>query len=124
MKRRAFFHFSLGLGATLGAGSALATAGPLVWTSRTLNAMGTSMRLQLAHADAAQAERAMTRLTRIDVDQRALESQRAALATAESVRLGGAAVAARFQRNVRRLLATSPARRPRPATPTQKILKK
>jgi flagellar hook-associated protein 3 FlgL len=35
-------------------------------------------------AAAAQAERAMTRLTRIDVDQRALESQRAALATAES----------------------------------------
>jgi len=34
---------------------------------------------------------------------------RAALATAESVRLGGAAVAARFQRNVRRLLATSAA---------------
>jgi len=49
---------------------------------------------------------------------------RAALATAESVRLGGAAVAARFQRNVRRLLATSPARRPRPATSTQKIAKK
>lgn len=49
---------------------------------------------------------------------------RAALATAESVRLGGAAVAARFQRNVRRLLATSPATRSRPATPTQKILKK
>lgn len=35
-------------------------------------------------AAAAQAERVMTRLTRIDVDQRALESQRAALATAES----------------------------------------
>ena len=33
---------------------------------------------------AAQAERVMTRLARIDVDQRALESQRAALATAES----------------------------------------
>ena len=35
-------------------------------------------------AAAAQAERVMTRLTRIDVDQRSLESQRAALATAES----------------------------------------
>lgn len=35
-------------------------------------------------AAAAQAERVMTRLSRIDVDQRALESQRAALATAES----------------------------------------
>jgi glycosyltransferase involved in cell wall biosynthesis len=49
---------------------------------------------------------------------------RAALATAESVRLGGAAVAARFQRNLRRLLATCPASRPRGATPTQKMLKK
>lgn len=49
---------------------------------------------------------------------------RAALATAESVRLGGAAVAARFQRNVRRLLATCPAHSPRGANPTQKILKK
>jgi flagellar hook-associated protein 3 FlgL len=35
-------------------------------------------------AAAAQAERVMTRLNRIDVDQRSLESQRAALATAES----------------------------------------
>ena len=35
-------------------------------------------------AAAAQAERVMTRLNRIDVDQRALESQRAALTTAES----------------------------------------
>ncbi|MFO1193509.1 MAG: flagellar hook-associated protein FlgL [Rhodoferax sp.] len=35
-------------------------------------------------AAAAQAERVMTRLTRIDVDQRALEAQRAAIATAES----------------------------------------
>jgi len=35
-------------------------------------------------AAAARAERVMTRLNRIDVDQRALESQRAALATAES----------------------------------------
>lgn len=49
---------------------------------------------------------------------------RAALATAESVRLGGAAVAARFQRNVRRLLATSPATRSRGTTPTRKMLKK
>lgn len=49
---------------------------------------------------------------------------RAALATAESLRLGGAAVAARFQRDVRRLLATSPANQPRGATPGQKVLKK
>jgi glycosyltransferase involved in cell wall biosynthesis len=49
---------------------------------------------------------------------------RAALATAESLRLGGAAVAARFQRHVRRLLATCPATWPRGATPTQKMLKK
>lgn len=49
---------------------------------------------------------------------------RTALATAESVRLGGAAVAARFQRNVRRLLATHQATRPRGATPSQKMLKK
>jgi glycosyltransferase involved in cell wall biosynthesis len=49
---------------------------------------------------------------------------RASLASAESLRLGGAAVAARFQRNVRRLLATSPATTPRGTTPTQKMLKK
>jgi glycosyltransferase involved in cell wall biosynthesis len=49
---------------------------------------------------------------------------RAALATAESVRLGGAAVAARFQRNVRRLLATCPATTPSGTTSTPKMLKK
>ncbi len=69
MKRRAFFHFSLGLGASLAVGQVAAAAAgpseplsaqpPLCWTSRTLNAMGTSMRLQLAHTDAAHAERAL-----------------------------------------------------------------
>ncbi|AOF85401.1 glycosyl transferases group 1 family protein [Hydrogenophaga sp. RAC07] len=49
---------------------------------------------------------------------------RSALAGAESVRLGGAAVAARFQRNVRRLLATSPATTPSGTTSPPKMLKK
>jgi len=49
--------------------------------------IGTGQRVNRPSDDpvaAAQAERVMTRLARIDVDQRALESQRAALATAES----------------------------------------
>jgi thiamine biosynthesis lipoprotein len=57
----------LGLGSVLGAGAVgaaraahgLPASVPLVWISRSLNAMGTSMRLQLAHADAAHAERAL-----------------------------------------------------------------
>jgi thiamine biosynthesis lipoprotein len=76
MKRRAFLQ--LAMGCAVGAGSlgrmahadATATAGTsaatglgatsdLHWVSRTLNAMGTSMHMQLAHADAAQAERAL-----------------------------------------------------------------
>ncbi len=59
--------------------------------------------------------------------QRFLEDftwDRAALASAESVRLGGAAVAARFQRNVRRLLATCPATTPSGTTSPPKMLKK
>lgn len=60
MKRRAFMQWGLGLGGALRAGTAaLAVPAPLVWTSRTLNAMGTSMQLQLAHADAAFAEQAL-----------------------------------------------------------------
>jgi FAD:protein FMN transferase len=62
MKRRAFMQMGLGLGAGGMDGVARAqapTAGPLVWVSRSLNAMGTSMRLQLAHADAGVAEQAL-----------------------------------------------------------------
>lgn len=59
MKRRAFMHIGLGLGSVLAAGAASAAAAGLVWTSRTLNAMGTSMRVQLAHADASHAEQAL-----------------------------------------------------------------
>jgi thiamine biosynthesis lipoprotein len=57
MKRRTFMQ--MGLGSALGVAQATAGASPLVWTSRTLNAMGTAMRLQLAHTDAAQAEHAL-----------------------------------------------------------------
>ena len=66
MKRRSFMQFGLGMGAShlaLGAPAAAAPAaaetGALQWASRRLNAMGTSMNLQLAHADAAHAARAM-----------------------------------------------------------------
>jgi FAD:protein FMN transferase len=65
MKRRAFLQVGLGLGAALAAGAGVAGMPPapvperLVWRSRSLNAMGTSMRLQLAHADAARAEQAL-----------------------------------------------------------------
>jgi len=64
MKRRSFLQFGWGVGMGLGVGAfALATpasgSAGLHWSHRTLNAMGTSMTLQLAHADAAQAERAL-----------------------------------------------------------------
>lgn len=53
MKRRTFMQLGLGLGA------GLANAGALHWTSRTLNAMGTSMTFKVAHADGAVADRAL-----------------------------------------------------------------
>ncbi|RFO97302.1 FAD:protein FMN transferase [Rhodoferax lacus] len=70
MKRRAFMQ--LGLGSALGAVQASAGASPLVWRSRTLGAMGTSMRLQLAHTDAAQAEQALAAAI---ADIRSIEDQ-------------------------------------------------
>ena len=70
MKRRAFMQ--LGVGSALGAVQATTGASPLVWTSRTLNAMGTAMRLQLAHSDAAQAEQALTAAI---ADIRSIEDQ-------------------------------------------------
>lgn len=70
MKRRTFMHFGLGAGAALGAWSgampsavaAVAPAAqvPLVWGSRTLNAMGLTMSLQLGHPDAQTVEHALT----------------------------------------------------------------
>lgn len=64
MKRRTFMQSSWGLGAAwLGtqaqAGTAAQASTPLHWASRTLNAMGTSMRFQVAHADAGLTERAL-----------------------------------------------------------------
>jgi thiamine biosynthesis lipoprotein len=76
MKRRSFLQAGLGLGACGGlacvSGSALGVADAtgtdaeqpgaaagLQWSSRTLNAMGTSMALRAAHADAAHAERSL-----------------------------------------------------------------
>ncbi len=55
MRRRSFVQFGLGLGAAV----SRVQAEERVWASRTLNAMGTSMSLQVAHADAAHAERAL-----------------------------------------------------------------
>jgi thiamine biosynthesis lipoprotein len=74
MKRRSFLQLGLGAGLALAAGSTLAAnananagagagdpgaAAGLQWSSRTLNAMGTAMTLQLAHADATHATRAL-----------------------------------------------------------------
>jgi FAD:protein FMN transferase len=63
MKRRSFMQCSLGLGACLGTGAmalhARAVDAGLQWRSRTLNAMGTSMRFQVAHAKSDVAERAL-----------------------------------------------------------------
>lgn len=64
MKRRTFMQFSMGaavagaLGARV-ANAAASTGASLQWRSRTFNAMGTSMTLQLAHADGARAEQAL-----------------------------------------------------------------
>lgn len=64
MKRRTLLHLGLGLGATVAAGLvASRTPGnaqqDLQWASRTLTAMGTSMTLQVAHADTAVAVSAL-----------------------------------------------------------------
>jgi thiamine biosynthesis lipoprotein len=60
MKRRSFIQLGLGAGLAFAAANSTAAApASLQWHSRTLNAMGTSMTLQLAHADGAQAERAL-----------------------------------------------------------------
>lgn len=60
MKRRSFMQMGVGLGTvgvvgTMDTGHAAATA----WMSRTFNALGTSMTIRLAHADAALAHAAM-----------------------------------------------------------------
>ena len=64
MKRRTLLQLGLGLGATVAAGLvASRTLGDapqeLQWASRTLSAMGTSMTMQVAHADATLAVRAL-----------------------------------------------------------------
>ena len=71
MKRRGFMQLAWGLGAAAGtsqlggAAAAIASAADhpasavLVWASRTLNAMGTSMSLRAAHVQAGVAERAL-----------------------------------------------------------------
>jgi thiamine biosynthesis lipoprotein len=85
MKRRSFLQCGLGVGVGVGVGvgagiglGASTLAAPVVggaglqWRRRTLNAMGTSMTLQLAHADAALAERALDGAT---ADIRHIEDQ-------------------------------------------------
>jgi thiamine biosynthesis lipoprotein len=64
MKRRSVLQWGMGLGAAAAAGlvasRTLRNAAPeLQWASRTLTAMGTSMTMQVAHADGAQAVRAL-----------------------------------------------------------------
>jgi FAD:protein FMN transferase len=62
MKRRAFMSLALGTASGVVSG-ALTTASQasagLHWDSRSFNAMGTTMRIKLAHADAQQAARAL-----------------------------------------------------------------
>lgn len=70
MKRRTLLQLGLGLGAGCGLGAAASTS--LQWRSRTLNAMGTTMAFKVAHAQAAQAERALDAAV---ADIRALEDQ-------------------------------------------------
>lgn len=79
MKRRSFMQMGLGLGAGCLAASGVSTAhavalagADLHWASRTLNAMGTSMRFQLAHADGQVAERALDAAV---ADIRSIEDQ-------------------------------------------------
>lgn len=89
MKRRTWLQLGLGLGANLYLGPAALAAKPqaesdatspgamsgntpLQWRSRTLHAMGTTMTFRVAHAHAAQAERALDAAV---ADIRALEDQ-------------------------------------------------
>jgi thiamine biosynthesis lipoprotein len=80
MKRRTVLQLGLGLGATVAAGLVAShTRGQapqdLQWVSRTLSAMGTSMTMQVAHADTTLAVRALdaavTEIRRIE-DQMSL----------------------------------------------------
>lgn len=59
MKRRTVLIASLGLGSSLLTHAATATRPDLPWRTRPLLALGTTVRLRAAHADAAQAERAL-----------------------------------------------------------------
>jgi thiamine biosynthesis lipoprotein len=78
MTRRAFLQFGLGLGLTgVAALAAMAlpqreAVGALQWVDRTLNALGTSMTLRAAHADAGVAGRALDAAV---ADIRAIEDQ-------------------------------------------------
>jgi thiamine biosynthesis lipoprotein len=83
MKRRTFMQVGLGMGAALVGGAGRATTSapaterapastPLVWASRSFNAMGTSMRVQLAHADA---DHAQVALQAAVADIRSVEDQ-------------------------------------------------
>lgn len=59
MKRRTVLIASLGLGSSLLTRAATAPRADLQWRTRPLLALGTTVRLRAAHADAAQAERAL-----------------------------------------------------------------
>ena len=60
MKRRTLLQFALSAGAALAAPAFASSAdSALVWKKRTLNAMGLTMSLQLAHSDAQLAEQAL-----------------------------------------------------------------
>ncbi|MFM9916939.1 MAG: FAD:protein FMN transferase [Rhizobacter sp.] len=59
MKRRTLLIASLGLGSALLTRAASATRPDLQWRTRPLLALGTTVRLRAAHADAAQADRAL-----------------------------------------------------------------
>lgn len=59
MKRRTLLVASLGLGSAALTGTATATRPDLQWRTRPLLALGTTVRLRAAHADAAQAEHAL-----------------------------------------------------------------
>lgn len=64
MKRRSFMQLGLGLGAglvTVGSGPSVAAGNPvpLHWSSRTLNAMGSSMALRAGHPERGTAEQAL-----------------------------------------------------------------
>ncbi len=63
MKRRTLLIASLGLGSALLTRAATATRPDLHWRTRPLLALGTTVRLRAAHADAAQADRALDAAT-------------------------------------------------------------